>query len=289
MSNFRQKLKKLLESSFYENKKIDNIYHQKNNRSNNKFNSKIIYNKNIKHLFIPERNKTKNNSFIYGVNNYKSKEKEQLSLYKRYKKYNNILDKPNKNICTNILDNYKNNENSKTQQIFDYSLSSKMIIRNKRLSNSTSTNHLTVDNFFNKNNDKSIENNYNNKNKINFRNKNYLEYQMNNIKRKNSSNRVENKIIQKIELIENENKEKKIKNLLINKSPIVFINSIYKSSNYNYTYHTSKSKIENKNKYKNNKKNKNFLDLDDLKDIISSIKNQKYTIIKSKEFNDLNK
>ena len=51
----------------------------------------------------------------------------------------------------------------------------------------------------------------------------------------------------------------------------------------------SKSKNESKSKQKNNKKNKNFLELDDLKDIISSIKNQKYTIIKSKEFDNLNK
>ena len=262
MSNFRQKLKKLLESSFHENKKIDNIYHKKINRNNNKFNSRLIYNKNITNIFIPERNKTKNNSFIY---------------------------KPKKNVCTNIFDNYKNSEKSKTPQIFDYSLSSQMIKKNKRSSNSTSTSHLTLDNFFNKNSEKSSDNSCKYNHKVNYRNINYLEYQMNSIKRKNGSKRIENKIIQKIELIENENKEKKIKNLLINKSPIVFNNNIYKSSNYNYTYYITKSKIENKSKQKNNKKNKNFLDLDDLKDIISSIKNQKYTIIKSKEFNDLNK
>ena len=289
MSNFRQKLKKLLESSFHENKKIDNIYHKKINRNNNKFNSRLIYNKNITNIFIPERNKTKNNSFIYSVNNYKSKQKEELSLYKKYKKYNSIFDKPKKNECTNIFDNYKNSEKSKTPQIFDYSLSSQMIKKNKRSSNSTSTSHLTLDNFFNKNSEKSSDNSCKYNHKVNYRNINYLEYQMNSIKRKNGSKRIENKIIQKIELIENENKEKKIKNLLINKSPIVFNNNIYKSSNYNYTYYITKSKIENKSKQKNNKKNKNFLDLDDLKDIISSIKNQKYTIIKSKEFNDLNK
>ena len=63
---------------------------------------------------------------------------------------------------------------------------------------------------------------------------------------------------------------------------------MYKSTNYTYTYFTSKPKNENKSKDKNIKKSKNFLDLDDLKDIISSIKNQKYMIIKGKEFNNLN-
>ena len=163
-----------------------------------------------------------------------------------------------------------------------------MIIKNKRINNSVSSNHLTVNNFFNKNILNKISNNKNKNNKINYRNRNYLDYQTNNIKSKKSSNRV-GKIIQKIELIENENKEKKVKNLLINRSPIVFNNSLYKSSNYSYTYYLSKSKDESKSKQKNIKKNKNFLELDDLKDIISSIKNQKYTLIKNKEFNNLNK
>ena len=117
-----------------------------------------------------------------------------------------------------------------------------------------------------------------------------MNYQTNNrIKKKNRSNRVENKIIKKIELIENENKVKKVKNLLINRSPIVFNKDLYKPSNYSYTYFVSKSNNSSINQKKNLNKNKNFLDLDDLKDVISSIKNNKYTIIRSKEFNDLNK
>jgi hypothetical protein len=64
---------------------------------------------------------------------------------------------------------------------------------------------------------------------------------------------------------------------------------LYKSSNYSYSYYISKSRNDSKNKQKNIKKNTNFLDLDDLRDIISSIKNKRCTIIKNKEFNNLNK
>ena len=69
MSNFRQKLKKLLESSYYENKKIDSLYQKKSILNNNKFHSRIIFNNEISHLYIPEKNKTKNNSFINSINN----------------------------------------------------------------------------------------------------------------------------------------------------------------------------------------------------------------------------
>ena len=287
MSNFRQKLKKLFESSFNENRKIDNVYQKKIIKNNKNFDSKIMFH-NSSNLFIQEKNKSKNFSFINNIKNYNCKEPENISLYKKYKKYNSIFDNTNIKVSKNIFESYKINSKLKTRPIFDNSLSSKMIIKNKRINNSVSSNHLTVNNFFNKNILNKISNNKNKNNKINYRNRNYLDYQTNNIKSKKSSNRV-GKIIQKIELIENENKEKKVKNLLINRSPIVFNNSLYKSSNYSYTYYLSKSKDESKSKQKNIKKNKNFLELDDLKDIISSIKNQKYTLIKNKEFNNLNK
>ena len=290
MSNFRQKLKKLLESSYYENKKIESIYkNQSLLNNNNKFNTRIIFNNDVSHLYIPEKNKTKNNSFMNSINNYKSKESEKISLYKKYKKYNSIFRNQKEDNCKNVLDSYKINNNIKTNHILEYSLSSPKLIKNKRTSNSTSSNNLTLDGFFNKNNGNKRINDYNHKHKINYRNRNYIDIPINNLKKKkNSSNRVENKIIQKIELIENENKVKKVKNLLINRSPIVFNNNLYKSSNYTYTHYVSKQKIENKNKEKNLKKSKNFLDLDDLKDIISTIKNQKYMVIKGKEFNNLN-
>ena len=290
MSNFRQKLKKLLESSYYENKKIESIYkNQSLLNNNNKFNTRIIFNNDVSHLYIPEKNKTKNNSFMNSINNYKSKESEKISLYKKYKKYNSIFRNQKEGTCKNILDSYKINNNIKTNHILEYSLSSPKLIKNKRTSNSTSSNNLTLDGFFNKNNGNKRINDYNHKHKVNYRNRNYIDIPINNLKKKkNSSNRVENKIIQKIELIENENKVKKVKNLLINRSPIVFNNNLYKSSNYTYTHYVSKQKIENKNKEKNLKKSKNFLDLDDLKDIISTIKNQKYMVIKGKEFNNLN-
>ena len=290
MSNFRQKLKRLLETSYYENKKIDSIYQKQSILNNNKFNNRIIFNNEVSHLYIPEKkSKTKNNSFMNSVNNYKSKEKDKLSLYKKYKKYNSIFENPKKNVFRNILDSYKKNKNIKTCHIFEYSLSSPKLTNNKKASSSTSSNNLTLEGFFNKNNDNKKINEYNHKHKINYRNRNYIDIPLNNTKkRKNSSNRIDHKIIQKIELIENENKQKKVKNLLINRSPIVFTNNMYKSTNYTYTYFTSKPKNENKSKDKNIKKSKNFLDLDDLKDIISSIKNQKYMIIKGKEFNNLN-
>ena len=287
MSNFRQKLKRLFESSFNENKKIDSIYQEKIITNNKILDSKIMFH-NSSNLFIQDKSKTKNGSFINSIDNYNRKEPESFSLYKRYKKYNSLFEKVNIKLSKNIFDSNKINYKLKTRPIFDNSLSSKIITKNKRINNSVSSNHLTVNNFFNKNVLNKISNNKNKNNKINYRNRNYLDYQTNNIKSKKSSNRV-GKIIQKIELIENENKEKKVKNLLINRSPIVFNNSLYKSSNYSYTYYISKSKNESKSKQKNNKKNKNFLELDDLKDIISSIKNQKYTIIKSKEFDNLNK
>jgi hypothetical protein len=289
MSNFRQKLKMLLESSFHDIKKINSIYRKNITRNNDKFETNIINIKDYSHLNIPEKikYKNKNRSFITSINNYNNRETEKISLYKKYKKYNSIFNKPKKIICNNILDSYKMDENKKTRHIFDYPVSSQMLVKNRRFSNSISTNNLTVDSVINKNNE---NNNYNNNHKINYRNVNYIDYKMNKIKKKkNSSNRVGNKIIQKIELIENENKENKVKNLLINRSPIVFNNTIYKSSNCSYTYYISKSRNDSKNKQKNIKKNTNFLDLDDLKDIISSIKNKKYTIIKNKEFNNLNK
>ena len=288
MSNFLQKLKRLLESSFNENKKIDSIYHKKIIKNNNRLDSEYMFH-NVSNLFIRERSKTKNNSFIHNINNYNTKETEKVSLYKKYKKYNTFFDGPKIKVSKNIFDSYKINEKTKTRHIFDSSLSSKMIIKNKRASNSISSNHLTSDNFFNNNREKKIKISKNNNIKIIERNRNYIEYQMSNFKKKKSLNHIGNKIMKKIELIENENKKKKVKNLLINRSPIVFNNNIYKSSNYSYAYIISKSRNDSKNKKKNIKKNKNFLDLDDLKDIISSIKNQKYTIIKGKEFNNLNK
>ena len=288
MSNFRQKLKRLFESSFNENKKIDSIYQKKIITNNKIVDSKIMFH-NSSNLFIQDKSKTKNGSFINSIDNYNRKEPESFSLYKKYKKYNSLFEKVNIKLSKNIFDSNKINYNLKTRPIFDNSLSSKIITKNKRINNSISTNHLTINNFFDKNNLNRSNNGKNYANhQINYRNRNYLDYQKNNNKSKKSSNRV-GKIIKKIELIENENKEKKIKNLLINRSPIVFNNSLYKSSNYSYTYYMSKSKNESKSKQKNNKKNKNFLELDDLKDIISSIKNQKYTIIKSKEFDNLNK
>ena len=288
MSNFRQKLKRLFESSFNENKKIDSIYQKKIITNNKIVDSKIMFH-NSSNLFIQDKSKTKNGSFINSIDNYNRKEPESFSLYKKYKKYNSLFEKVNIKLSKNIFDSNKINYNLKTRPIFDNSLSSKIITKNKRINNSISTNHLTINNFFDKNNLNRSNNGKNYANhQINYRNRNYLDYQKNNNKSKKSSNRV-GKIIKKIELIENENKEKKVKNLLINRSPIVFNNSLYKSSNYSYTYYISKSKNESKSKQKNNKKNKNFLELDDLKDIISSIKNQKYTIIKSKEFDNLNK
>ena len=288
MSNFRQKLKRLFESSFNENKKIDSIYQKKIITNNKIVDSKIMFH-NSSNLFIQDKSKTKNGSFINSIDNYNRKEPESISLYKKYKKYNSLFEKVNIKLSKNIFDSNKINYNLKTRPIFDNSLSSKIITKNKRINNSISTNHLTINNFFDKNNLNRTNNGKNYANhQINYRNRNYLDYQKNNNKSKKSLNRV-GKIIKKIELIENENKEKKIKNLLINRSPIVFNNSLYKSSNYSYTYYISKSKNESKSKQKNNKKNKNFLELDDLKDIISSIKNQKYTIIKSKEFDNLNK
>ena len=288
MSNFRQKLKRLFESSFNENKKIDSIYQKKIITNNKIVDSKIMFH-NSSNLFIQDKSKTKNGSFINSIDNYNRKEPEIISLYKKYKKYNSLFEKVNIKLSKNIFDSNKINYNLKTRPIFDNSLSSKIITKNKRINNSISTNHLTINNFFDKNNLNRTNNGKNYANhQINYRNRNYLDYQKNNNKSKKSLNRV-GKIIKKIELIENENKEKKIKNLLINRSPIVFNNSLYKSSNYSYTYYMSKSKNESKSKQKNNKKNKNFLELDDLKDIISSIKNQKYTIIKSKEFDNLNK
>ena len=287
MSNFRQKLKRLFESSLNENKKIDSIYQKKIITNNKIVDSKIMFH-NSSNLFIQDKSKTKNGSFINSIDNYNRKEPESFSLYKKYKKYNSLFEKVNIKLSKNIFDSNKINYNLKTRPIFDNSLSSKIITKNKRINNSISTNHLTINNFFAKNNLNRSNNIKNYNHQINYRNRNYLDYQKNNNKSKKSSNRV-GKIIKKIELIENENKEKKVKNLLINRSPIVFNNSLYKSSNYSYTYYMSKSKNESKSKQKNNKKNKNFLELDDLKDIISSIKNQKYTIIKSKEFDNLNK
>ena len=289
MSNFRQKLKKLLESSYYENKKIDSLYQKQSILNNNKFHSRIVFNNEISHLYIPEKNKTKNNSFLNSINNYKSKEKEKISLYKKYKKYNSIFEKSKNDECRNILDSYKKNNNIKTNHIFEYSLSSPKLIKSKKIISSTSSNNVTLDGFFKKNNENKKINDYNHKHKINYRNRNYIDIPINNLKRtKNSSNRVENKIIQKIELIENENKKKKVKNLLINRSPIVFNNNIYKSSNYTYTYYISKAKNGDKSKEKSKNKSIKFLDLDDLKDIISTIKNQKYMVIKGKEFNNIN-
>ena len=60
-----------------------------------------------------------------------------------------------------------------------------MILKNKRSSNSTSTNHLTIDSFFNKNKEKKITVNINNS-KINYRNKKYLDFQITNFKKKKS-------------------------------------------------------------------------------------------------------
>ena len=241
MSNFRQKLKRLFESSFNENKKIDSIYQEKIITNNKIVDSKIMFH-NSSNLFIQDKSKTKNGSFINSIDNYNRKEPEIISLYKKYKKYNSLFEKVNIKLSKNIFDSNKINYKLKTRPIFDNSLSSKIITKNKRINNSISTNHLTINNFFDKNNLNRTNNGKNYANhQINYRNRNYLDYQKNNNKSKKSLNRV-GKIIKKIELIENENKEKKIKNLLINRSPIVFNNSLYKSSNYSYTYYISKSK-----------------------------------------------
>ena len=296
MSNFKEKLKKLIESSFNDDKKRDNIHQKKIIIGKNSYiKSGFIYNSKIENFLLKEPIKPKNKSFISNFNNYKNKGEEQKSLYKKYKKYNSMFNQDKKSKYRNILATNKISNASKLNSMFDYSLASQIQFKNKRIiKNVPKLNYQTLDGFYNKNEENRKINDSTYKNKIIYRNKNYMNYHPNSLKKKNGSNRVENKIIQKIELIENENKIKKVKNLLINRSPIVFNKDSYKPLNYSYTYLVTKTKNKTMNQKqnlnnKNNNKNKNFLDLDDLKDVISSIKTKKYTIIRSKEFNDLNK
>ena len=92
MSNFRQKLKMLLESSFHDIKKINSIYRKNITRNNDKFETNIINIKDYSHLNIPEKikYKNKNRSFITSINNYNNRETEKISLYKKYTKKDNL-------------------------------------------------------------------------------------------------------------------------------------------------------------------------------------------------------
>ena len=251
------------------------------------------YNNNEIHDFLYLKNKQnkqniKNNSNknIY-INNSISRKNEQISLYKKYKKYNSIYDGQKSNICKNIFDEHNNSKNS-SNIINNYSLSSK--IKNQRISHNNRNILLTnlamnkLYNNFSKNKRNFNQNKNNSKNSLNEN----FEYSCNsNIsKEKLTSSRVENRIIQKIQLIENENKENKVKNLLINRPPRVLNNDVFKfdTSDYSYFQPTTRYKDKNVKSIKNLKKYKsnNLFNLDNLNDIIFSIKKAKLNSTRNK-------
>ena len=279
-NDFNQKMKKFMRTSYYEDKRLENIYN-KNLVDKYSANSFFKINNHDFLFFKNKKNKQNNSNKNFYNNSGINRKNEQISLYKKYKKYNSINEGQKSNIYkNNILNEYNKYKNS-SNLLKNYSLSSK--IKNQRISHNNRNILLTklaMNKFYNdfsKNKSNSRQNKNSSKNSINEN----FEYSSNNniSKEKLTSSRVENRIIQKIQLIENENKENKVKNLLINRPPRVLNNDAFKfdTSDYSYFLPTTRYKdkslknIKNLKKYKTN----NLFNLDNLNDIIFSIKNSK--------------
>ena len=291
-NDFNQKIKKFMKTSYHEDKRLENIYNQK--LSNKYTVNSCFKNNNDIHdfLYIKNKNNKQNmkndsNKNIYSIynNNSINRKNDHISLYKKYKKYNSIYDGHKSNICKNILDEYNNSKNS-SHIINNFSLSSK--IKNQKISHNNRNILLTklamnkLYNNFSQN--KRKQNKSNSKSSFN-ENAEFSGY--NNInKEKLTPSRVENRIIQKIQLIENENKENKVKNLLINRPPRVLNNDVFKfdTSDYSYFLPTTRYKDKNVKSIKNLKKYKsnNLFNLDNLNDIIFSIKKTKLLSTRNK-------
>ena len=315
MTDFKLRLKNLIVSSFYANKirGKDPIKRFVKNKSvvcniqnyNDKSDKIAININNIRHK----------QNIIRKPINYKSKiPTHRISLYKKYKKYNNNT----KNIISrNIINDYKTKNNT-SSYFYDQSLSSRTnnnnkpsysysintirndlsILNNKpSYSPSTYRNNLSILNTKPSYSPKTIRSDYSSLNDfhVNYKKKttsNYLKKNLNIYsndllykflakKEKQHLRRVEQKIIKKIELIENENKDNKVKNLLINRPPIILdnYNSKFNNNDYNYNYFIPSSRHRDNKNIKNKPKNsqkKNFLNLNNLNDIIYSIKNNFY-------------
>lgn len=291
-NDFNQKIKKFMRTSYHEDKRLENIYNQK--LSNKYTVNSCFKNNNDIHdfLYIKNKNNKQNmkndsNKNIYNIynNNSINRKNDHISLYKKYKKYNSIYDGHKSNICKNILDEYNNSKNS-SHIINNFSLSSK--IKNQKISHNNRNILLTklamnkLYNNFSQN--KRKQNKSNSKSSFN-ENAEFSGYSNIN-KEKFTPSRVENRIIQKIQLIENENKENKVKNLLINRPPRVLNNDVFKfdTSDYSYFLPTTRYKDKNVKSIKNLKKYKsnNLFNLDNLNDIIFSIKKAKLLSTRNK-------
>ena len=297
-NDFNQKMTKFMRTSDFEDKRLENIYN-KNLVNKYSVNSFFKINNEI-HDFLYLKNKKnkqniKNNSNKKIYNNSSiNRKNEQISLYKKYKKYNSINDGQKSNTCKNIILNEYNNYQNSSHLINNYSLSSK--IKNQKISHNNRNillTNLAMNKFYNdfsKNKNNSKQNKTNSKNSFN---ENFEYSSNNNInKEKLTSSRVENRIIQKIQLIENENKENRVKNLLINRPPRVLNNDVFKfdTSDYSYFLPTTRYKnksvksIKNLKKYKSN----NLFNLDSLNDIIFSIRNIKLNPTRNRGNNNMN-
>jgi len=277
MSDFKEKLKRLVVSSFYGNKTIQNNPNKKLIK-NNSVNYKFKKNNDISdYIIIDINNKNKQNNIKKLTNYNTNKASHRISLYKKYKKYKS---KPKKNISRNIINNFKI-QNSTSSYFYDHTTSSQINnnIPSYNSKNSILSNMSTLNNFYIKQNTKN-GNNYNLKGNTNFKNNSLYKIIK---KEKPILRRVENKIIKKIELIENQNKENKVKNLLINRPPRMLNNDNYKFNINDYSYFMPSSRYKDSKNIKDVKKNSyknNFLNLDNLNDIIFSIKNKNYLNIR---------
>ena len=290
-NDFNQKIKKFMRTSYHEDKRLENIY---NKKLTNRYSVNSCFKNNDIHDFLYLKNKKdkqnmknmkyNSNKYIYNNSNV-SRKNEKISLYKKYKKYNSIYDGQTSNICKNILDEYNNSKNS--SHINNYSLSSK--IKNQRISHNNRNillTNLAMNKLYNNFSKNRRNVNYNKSNsKSSF---NDFEYSSKNSisKEKLASSRVEDRIIQKIQLIENENKENKVKNLLINRPPRVLNNDVFKFDTSDYSYFQPNARFKDKSvkSIKNLKKynSNNLFNLDNLNDIIFSIKKGKLNSTRNK-------
>ena len=298
MKDFNHKLKTIVEYSYSENIKSEKTINHNIIKNNSVYSFFKINNNILDYLILRNKNKIKNNN-INNINNTNN----NMSLYKKYKKYNSIYNKP-KN-CRNILNKFKSNENSysSTKNYLFYPLNThiknlKSLYNDNHDKKCTLTNY-TFKNSYNNNN----HNNHNIKNN-NYFNKlfsdsknNFKEYSSYYNKDKYASNRVKNGIIQKIELIENENKENKVKNLLINRPPRNLDKDVFKFDLKDFSYLLPTSRYNKDSKEKKNSRNKNInkhkykndlFNLDNLSDIIFEIKIKKIRSTSNKTRNKIN-
>jgi hypothetical protein len=275
MTDFKIRLKNIVVSSLYANK----IREKEPNKKFVKNNSVgyIIKNYNDKSdLLYINSSRNKQNNIRRPIKFKQQESYHRISLYKKYKKNNSKL----KTISRNMIDDYKS-ENSSSSHFYDYSLSSRANKNNKLsfsknsphgirkelslLNNKPSNSLYSRINYHNKPSSHSkntIRSNFSTLNnfKINkkketindYMKKNYNTYSNDLLnkflinKGKHNLRRVEKKIINKIQLMENENKENKIKNLLINRPPIILndknFNLKFTLNDYNYLLPSSRYK-----------------------------------------------